>query len=437
MKKPLISFSTMNDFACLGDRCEDSCCRSWDISFDKKHYNLLKTHTIDLGQDPTLIETHFSLSKTNDEKNFAQVIFDENDACPFLDESGLCDIHAEHGVDILSDVCTFFPRVFVHFEDRREMSGSLSCPELARKVLLTDASFDLTEISLDSLPREYDFPVSNEMYSDDDDIYSKKFFQVREALFTIMSNESVSFETRLYSLSSLANVISPYYYSGCNGFQIGQLESDLKTYSSRLKLMHTKILLDQYVPQDPMVIIVVQAVLRLRVQRFPNEKFSQLIESSFNHYENKMQDIPVLPDGNFPPESLMLLYQQEAKALNDKFPEIMDRVFSRYVQNSIFREMYTSMPNLFTYVHMLSIRVAMLKFLVASHPDIIALLQSEEGKETQKKLLEEKIIEVFYQFSRSIDHNNSFLEIVYFAVAEQQMMHYDFSLPFIKLQASA
>jgi len=186
-----------------------------------------------------------------------------------------------------------------------------------------------------------------------------------------------------------------------------------------------------------LAIIVIQAVLRLRVQRFPDEEFSKIINASFEYYEKKLANVPVLPDGNFPPEALMKLYQIEAKKLNMEFPELMDKVFSRYTQNSIFREMYTSMPNLFTYVHMLTIRVAMLKFLIVSHPEVIELLNSGLDKRMQQKLLEKKIVEVIYQFSRSIDHNMSFLEIVFYAITEQEMMHYDFSLPFIKLQETA
>jgi hypothetical protein len=268
----------------------------------------------------------------------------------------------------------------------------------------------------------------------------EKFPVVRESMLNIMANNSVSFEAKLFSLSSLANAVSAYYYAGCHSSDTQQLESDLKSYSSNLKLTHTQVKLDQYVPQDPIVIIVVQAVLRLRLQRFSHERLSQLIGSAFDYYDEKLQGTPVLPDGNFPPEALMIQYQKEAKNLTQKFPGLMDKVFSRYVQNSIFRELYTSMPNLFTYIHMLTLRVAMLKFLIVSHPEIIEILRTDESgqnNDSQQALIEKKIIEVVYQFSRSIDHNNSFLEIVYYAITEQQMMHYEFSLPFIKLQESA
>ena len=437
MSKPIISNSALSDFHCLGAQCEDSCCRHWDISFDKKHYDKLKASVIDAGEDPTLLDQHLFISETSNEKNYADVMFDENGACSFLDDCGLCKIHAEHGVETLSNVCTFFPRFFVQFEDRYEVSGSLSCPELARKTLLADQSFGIQEVQVNSLPRDHDYPVSNELMYDEDNIYLAKFSIVREALLKIMSDDSVSFETKLYSMSSLANAISTYYFEGCNPMQIRQLDNDLKTFSSSLKLTHTQLMLDQYIPQDPLAIIVVQAVLRLRVQRFPDEEFSRIINASFEYYEKKLESVSVLPDGNFPPEALMSLYQVEARKLNSEFPELMDKVFSRYTQNSIFREMYTSMPNLFTYIHMLTIRVAMLKFLIVSHPEVIDLLNSGLDKRMQQKLLEKKIVEVIYQFSRSIDHNMSFLEIVFYAITEQEMMHYDFSLPFIKLQESA
>ena len=430
----------MSEFQCLGDKCEDSCCRFWDISFDKKHYDILKANIIDAGEDPTLLDQTLYVADEENEKNYAEVIFDDNGACPFLDSCGLCEIHDKHGVDTLSNVCTFFPRFFVQFEDRVEVSGSLSCPELARKTLLSDTPFEVEEIEVNTLPRDHDFPLTNVLSNEADDAYMSNFFLVRETLLSIMSDESVMFETKLFALSGLANGISNYYNKGCGSAQTKSLESDLKSYSSTLKLTHTQLILDQYIPEDPMAIIVIQAVLRLRVQRFPDEDFSKMINESFYYYENKMKDIPPLPDGNFPPEALMNLYQIEAKRLNTEFPELMDKVFTRYVQNSLFRETFTGMPNLFTYVHMLTIRVAMLKFLIVSHPEIIELLnkiERNEDKKTQQTLLEKKMIEIIYLFSRSIDHNMSFLEIVFFAITEQEMMHYDFSLSFIKLQESA
>jgi len=437
MKKPVISYSAMSDFRCLGDKCEDSCCRSWDISFDKKHFDLLKAKIINEGKDPTVFANDFVVANELEEKNFAQVIFDEAGDCPFLEKCGLCKIHSEYGVDVLSDVCTFFPRVFVQYSDRLEMSGSLSCPELVRKSMFSDENFELKPIDVSLLPRANDFPISVDLVDENENHYVERFADVREAMFDIMAYDEVSFEARLFSLSTMANTISSYYYSGCQAMQTRQLDTDLRSYSSNLKLTHTKIMLDQYIPHDPMAIIVVQAVLRLRLQRFPNENFSQLIQACFDYYNDKLVDIPTLPDGNFPPEALMNLYQIEAKKLSERYPDLLDKIFTRYVQNNLFRELYTSMPNLFMYIHMLTVRVAMLKFVIVSHPGIINILASDKPEQEQKTLIEEKIVEVIYQFSRSVDHNKSFLEIVFYAITEQQMMHFDYSLPFIKLQENS
>ena len=90
------------------------------------------------------------------------------------------------------------------------------------------------------------------------------------------------------------------------------------------------------------------------------------------------------------------------------------------------------MPNPFVYVHMLTIRIAMIKFLVMSHPDILKILEQETDSAEEEDRVQKYVVDVFYQFSRAIDHNMNFLQVVYNAIAEQDMMSFDYALPFIK-----
>jgi hypothetical protein len=95
------------------------------------------------------------------------------------------------------------------------------------------------------------------------------------------------------------------------------------------------------------------------------------------------------------------------------------------------------MPDLFTYVHMLSIRLAILRFLVYSHPEIYRLAEQLTAKTLPAKAheiqqLRDWLVGVIYKNSRAIDHNTSFLQVVYDAIHEQQMMTHEYSLPFIR-----
>ena len=39
----VVAFRYMTRFACLGDRCEDTCCWHWTVSIDEAHYRGLES----------------------------------------------------------------------------------------------------------------------------------------------------------------------------------------------------------------------------------------------------------------------------------------------------------------------------------------------------------------------------------------------------------
>ncbi|MGY3914841.1 flagellin lysine-N-methylase [Aeromonas australiensis] len=120
------------NFQCIGDKCEDTCCRGWNISIDKKTYRTYSSH-------PDLwlrTETMKHIQKVKkDDHNWGQIILNEEGYCPFLSD-GWCQIHKEAGVDALSNTCRSYPRVETRFGDNLKLSLTLSCPEVCRQVLL-------------------------------------------------------------------------------------------------------------------------------------------------------------------------------------------------------------------------------------------------------------------------------------------------------------
>ena len=92
------------------------------------------------------------------------------------------------------------------------------------------------------------------------------------------------------------------------------------------------------------------------------------------------------------------------------------------------REWFISMPDPFVYFHLLTIRLAILRFLITSHPRIQSFLQQQ----ADSAQIDKQLVEIVYLFARGIDHNLAFLQVVYQAMAEQQMMSFDYAMPFIK-----
>ena len=73
-----------------------------------------------------------------DVKGYARIrMRADTDRCPWL-EDGLCALQSRYGASALPDVCMVYPRILSETPHSRETAGCLSCPEMARELLLHD-----------------------------------------------------------------------------------------------------------------------------------------------------------------------------------------------------------------------------------------------------------------------------------------------------------
>ena len=173
---------------------------------------------------------------------------------------------------------------------------------------------------------------------------------------------------------------------------------------------------------------------RIKICTGDTYKFLDLIRpyipSMFYYKVNyeKSEDFDVYGE-NIPPDKLALAFQQHWDKLNTRYGVQLEEYLARYVTNCLQREWFVSLPDPFVYIHMLTIRIAVLRFLITSHPNIISLLDNDVSIDEFNK----KIVEVIYLYARSIDHNHAFLHVIFQAIYEQQMMSFDYSMAFIKI----
>ena len=113
------------EFQCTADKCEDTCCAGWQIVIDKKSLQQYKN-----------VKGSFAkcLKKSIDwkEGSFRQ---DKEKRCAFLNNQNLCDLYANLGEKSLCRTCRLYPRHVEEFEGIREITLSVSCPEVARILL--------------------------------------------------------------------------------------------------------------------------------------------------------------------------------------------------------------------------------------------------------------------------------------------------------------
>ena len=442
MATSFTTFKYMLDFKCLGGDCEDTCCKSWDIWLDRPHFELLQEKVTSHSKDESAVFTKYvevNDSESASDRNYAHINLKDNGDCPFLESDGWCRLHKTFGEAPLSNICAYYPRVLSQCGNDIELSGALSCPEMVRKCLLGEDSFEEVEFKPDILPRPDDYPLTRELSLPTNEPYYDNFIAVRNLLTQMMKLEGFSFESRFYFLSSFSNRVKAYYSEASEQGDSRQLTEEIKKALKAADLKKQDDYVNQFDSADPVAIIVIQSVLQLRIQQFPNENTSILASKIFEKYGDVITVAEQSGDLHeaLPPESLWENFKENKELVNNCFQKQLDEYFSRFLMNCLHREWYITMPDLFTYLHMLTIRLAVLRFLIYSHPDILQIAESlnedaAKASDSDINKLNKIVVDVVYNYSRAIDHNMLFLKVVYDAMNEQQMMTFEYSLPFIK-----
>lgn len=113
------------EFACIADACEDTCCAGWQIVIDRESLRNYKKIRGDFRK------------RMLKSVNWLQGTFyqDKDKRCAFLNENNLCDLYLAQGEAGFCKTCREYPRHTEEFEGVREITLSLSCPEVARIVM--------------------------------------------------------------------------------------------------------------------------------------------------------------------------------------------------------------------------------------------------------------------------------------------------------------
>ena len=122
----LIYPSYYQEFACIADRCPDSCCHEWEVQVDADAARRYRAMEGELGDD---------LREALYDEDGETYMRNRDGRCPMWRTDGLCRIQAERGHDALCFVCREFPRLRQDYGDFLELGLEMSCPEAARIIL--------------------------------------------------------------------------------------------------------------------------------------------------------------------------------------------------------------------------------------------------------------------------------------------------------------
>ena len=184
----LIAPEYYTEFKCIADRCKHSCCIGWVIDVDPD--TLEYYHTIEgaLGE---------RLKKGIDESGeTAHFILGEGERCPFLDQTGLCDLITEMGEECLCQICTDHPRYRNFYSDRTEIGLGLCCEAAGELILKRQEKTTLIVLEDDG-------------EAEDLDVADESLLTWREQLFGIAQDRSLTIEERAAAILKAAEMNIP------------------------------------------------------------------------------------------------------------------------------------------------------------------------------------------------------------------------------------
>ncbi len=354
----------MTRFQCAGAACEDTCCKAWDVPISQADYGRLAS--VDAGDLVTRIA---------DGRGGSVVVLRKlaDRACPALD-AGLCSVHARFGEAALPDVCASYPRVVGQLGDRLELTGRMSCPEVARLVLLADDGA-LVPSAREPFGREN---VRLSLARDGAPPYFAAFETVRDALVELCVDDEFPFASRLYFVAELATRLAPFYHREATVAEPERLASVIAEVRDGRAELH-----GQRVASSAMDGLALQSVIGMLYARADaSPAFAALVRKvAAVHGASDLAGLTAIG-----PEQLW----QTHLARRDVHAEQLDRHLARYSRNYWLQDWFPVSETLFEHLMHLVLRVALVRFLLVGHPEF--------GTDAAA-------VEVFYATSRAYDHN--------------------------------
>ena len=167
-----------DSFHCIAGRCPDTCCAGWQILIDEESLEKYSS-----------VEGRFGTRLLNSIDWYQGAFEQYNKRCSFLNDENLCELYQELGPEALCQTCRMYPRHVEEFEDLREYSLSLSCPEAARIMLSTEEKTKFIETE-DTLEEEED-------YEDFDLLLFDRLEEARDLIFSMIQNRTLYFSKRM------------------------------------------------------------------------------------------------------------------------------------------------------------------------------------------------------------------------------------------------
>lgn len=207
-----------DEFNCIADKCDETCCIGWQIMIDDESLEKYKNVPGELG------------NRLKTEVDYEECCFKQNGReCAFLKSDGLCELQATYGEDMLCNTCKKYPRHTEEYEDVRELSLSLSCPAAADIMLSQKEQWTFITEENDEFDDDFD---------EFDFLLYDKLVIARDVIFKLIQARNISLLTRMKMLVQLADEMQELH----NDDKLGEVDGMLVKWEEKLELEEAEIL---------------------------------------------------------------------------------------------------------------------------------------------------------------------------------------------------
>lgn len=354
------------DFVCIASKCKDNCCiGGWEIDIDDETANYYLNLEGEFGDI-----LRASIGRT-DEYCFKL----KDGKCPFLDNENLCEIYKNLGEDKMGVVCTQFPRFTEYYGSIKETGIGLACEE-AERIIFTDRkpfSMDIEDIDEEEvIDTEYDNVLANYL------------FKVRDLLFKMIDNESISLHNKMIYM-----------------IEIGKHIQDLVNENNTEEIQNIINLLQQNnyeaLQLDKQNINTDENSSMYEVESILNA-YSELeiLNEQWQYYLNDMYDM--LHSEDMSPADYSVLVKEFTEYIKDRNYE-----YSNMVKYFVFRYFMKA-----SYDHDVfgKLQLSVTNYFVIRDMDIVKWLKNN------REFSFEDRIETVHIFSREVEYSEDNLEVL-------------------------
>lgn len=397
-KRTTLSPNYMKTFHCIGSACEDSCCIGWRVDLDKKTYQLYKDSR-DEQLRPVFQNQVKRKHNQKSDASYGKINMCKDGRCPFLNEKNLCQIYLNIGEHALSETCTHYPRMVHKVDGVLEKSTTMSCPPAAKLALLNPEPMEFVR---DEEPKSVQNKLHKTFDTEGHLFFNKPqrfFWDIRMFAIGLLQNREYNLGERL--------VLLGMYYKRVESLQEQGIIQDISTMTQNFRKM-----VDDGSLKNELVNVPANTQMQMRLAKEMTDARMQTGVTSERYMECLKEALVGI--GYVEGTLMSDVYEKYDQAHNDYYqPYIKEKeyILENYLVNEYFKELmpfgaYHSIWDSYVFL-------CVLYGVVKLH--LIGMAGCNKG------LTDDQVIKLIQSFSKTVLHNNAFIQHLIIKLKENQL----------------